>query len=286
MVLTDEQARIVQAIDAEFQRLIKLGKTHATILGEMHDHLAGFKQLMDAGAGVMREAGRRYPGFYRFAKVLERTARGIQSGAIPVPGGRQAPARETKSPQTDQIRAYRELAAAMDLRMRQLAEQGVPTQAVIGRMAGHLVDLQKIWTTTTDEQLAMLCGEYPGFHQFAMLMEEGAAAEVQKSGRSYDGLPELPTALKEQLAALLGTAAKLERDYQSVLDAAGAPVPPDWLAPIIKLDAQWTADLVRFTDALRSTGVPQQSREIILPALEDMARRIGGLEERSRTHPH
>jgi hypothetical protein len=24
-------------------------------------------------------------------------------------------------------------------------------------MTGHLLDLQKIWTTTTDEQIAMLC---------------------------------------------------------------------------------------------------------------------------------
>jgi hypothetical protein len=231
MPLTDEQTSIAQAIDAEFQRLIKLGKTHATILGQMHDHLSGIKQLMDAG--VMREAGDRYPGLYRFAKMLERTALGIQSGAIPVPGGRQPPSR-----QTDPLRACRELAAGMDLRMRQLAEEGVPTQAIIGRMTGHLVDLQKIWTSTTDEQLAMLCGEYPAFYQFAALMEEAAAAERQKSSRSYDDQPELPAAMKEQLAALLGTAAKLERDFQSVLDAAGAPGPADWLAPIVKPHAQ------------------------------------------------
>jgi hypothetical protein len=279
MKLTDEQASIAQAIDSEFQRLIKLGKSHATILGQMHDHLAGFKQLMDAG--VMREAGDRYPGFFRFAKVLERTARGIQSGAIPVPGGRQAPSR-----QTDPLGACRNLAAAMDLRMRQLAEEGVPTQAIIGRMTGHLVDLQKIWTSTSDKQLAILCAEYPGFHRFATLMEEATAAESQKSSRFYDGLPELPAVIKEQLAALLGTAARLERDYQSVLDAARAPVPPDWLAPIVKLHAQWTADFARFRDALKSAGVPRKSHDIILPVLDGMARRIGELEGRAQTHPH
>jgi hypothetical protein len=279
MPLTDEQTSIAQAIDAEFQRLIKLGKTHATILGQMHDHLAGIKQLMDAG--VMREAGDRYPGLYRFAKMLERTARGIQSGAIPVPGGRQAPSRHT-----DPLRACRELAAGMDLRMRQLAEEGVPTRAIIGRMTGHLVDLQKIWTSTTDEQLAMLCGEYPAFYQFAALMEEAAAAERQKSSRSYDNQPELSAAMKDQLAALLGTAAKLERDFQSVLDAAGAPAPADWLAPIVKLHAQWTADFVRFRSALKSAGVPQKSHDTILPVLDGMARRIAELEGRARTHPH
>jgi hypothetical protein len=279
MPLTDDQASIAHAIDAEFQRLIKLGKTHATILGEMNDHLLGFKQLMDAG--VIREAGDRYPGFYRFAKVLERTARSIQSGAIPVPGSRQAQSR-----QSDPLQACRELAAAMDLRMRQLAEEGVATEAIIGRMTGHLVDLQKIWTSTTDEQLAMLCGEYPAFYQFAALMEEAAAAERQKSSRSYDDLPELPAAIKEQLAALLGTAARLERDYQSVLDAAGTPVPPDWLAPIVKLHALWTADLVRFKDALKSAAVEKKSHDTILPVLDGMAGRIGELEGRARTLPH
>jgi hypothetical protein len=279
MPLTDEQASIAQAIDAEFQRLIKMGKTHATILGQMHDHLPGLMQLMDAS--VMREAGFQYPGFYKFAKVLERTARGIQSGAIPVPGGGQSQSR-----QTDSLGACRELAAAMDLRMRQLAEEGVPTNAIIGRMTGHLLDIQKIWTTTTDDQLATLCREYPGFYRYASLMEEAAIAESQKSSRSYDGQPELPAAIKEQLTALLGTAAKLERDYQSVLDAAGAPVPSELHAPIVTIHAQWTADLTRFKDALLAAGVPQTSRNTILPVLDVMARRIWELDGRARAHLH
>lgn len=78
-------------------------------------------------------------------------------------------------------------------------------------MTGHLLDLHKIWTTTTDEQLAMLCRAYPGFCRYASLMEEASIAESQKSSRSSGGQPELPAAIKEQLKALLGTAAKLER---------------------------------------------------------------------------
>jgi hypothetical protein len=89
MSLTDEQARIAQAIDGEVDRLVKQGKSQATILGLMHDHMALFKQLLDAG--VMQEAAARYPGFRQFAKILERTARGIRSGAIAVPGRPAAP---------------------------------------------------------------------------------------------------------------------------------------------------------------------------------------------------
>ena len=111
-------------------------------------------------------------------------------------------------------------------------------------------------------------------------MEEAAEAERQKPARPYDDLPELPDALKEQLSSLLGTAAKLERDYQSVLDAAGTAAPASWLLPLGRLHAQWQADLTRFRAALQSAGVPQKSRDMVLPALERMAQQIGKLEAR------
>lgn len=276
MSLTDEQARIAQAIDGEFQRLVRQGKSQATILGLMHDHMPLFKQLMDAG--VMQEAADRYPGFRQYAKMLERMARGIQSGAIAVPGKRAAPRRN--NPMSE----YRRLAAGMDLRMEQLAAEGVPASAVIDRMTGHLPDLHRIWTSVTDDQLAMLCREYPGFYRYAALMEEAAEAERRKPARPYDDLPELPDALKEQVLALLGTAARLERDYQTVLDAAGAPAPPSWVQPLIELRTRWEADLSRFKAAFHSAGVPQKSRDILLPGLERMARRIAELEDRVQGH--
>jgi hypothetical protein len=264
--LTDEQARIAQAIDGEFHRLLRQGKSQATILGLMHDHMPLFKQLMDAG--VMQEAAERYPGFRQYAKILERTARGIQAGAIAVPG------RRAKPQQNDPMSEYRKLAAGMDLRMEQLAAQGVPVSAMIDRMAGHLPDLHRIWTSTTDDQLAMLCREYPGFHRYAALMEEAAEAERRKPARPYDDLPELPDALKEQLLALLSTAAKLERDLQAVLDAGGSLAPTSWIRPLIELRTHWEADRNRFKEALQSAGVPQKSQNVILPELERMARRI------------
>jgi hypothetical protein len=177
---------------------------------------------------------------------------------------------------------YRQLAAAMDLRMRQLAEEGVPRAAIIERMTGYIADLGRIWNATTDEQLAALCHEYPGFHTYAALMEEAAEAERQKPARAYDDLPEFPDALKEQLSSLLGTAAKLERDYQSVLDAAGTPASSPALLPLGQLHAQWQADLTRFRAAIQCASVPQKARDIVLPGLERMAQQIATLAARVR----
>jgi hypothetical protein len=82
----------------------------------------------------MQEAAERYPGFRQYAKILERTARGIQ-GASAVPGRRARPQ------QNDPVSEYRRLAAGMDLHMEQLAEDGVPVSTMIDRIAGHLPDL-------------------------------------------------------------------------------------------------------------------------------------------------
>jgi hypothetical protein len=271
MSLTEEQAKIAQAIDGEFHRLFRQGKSQATILGLMHDHLPLFKQLMDAG--VVQQAADGYPGFRQYTKILERTARGIRSGAIAAPGTRAAPRH------TDPMSECRRLAAEMDLRMEQLAAQGVAVSAVIDRMAGYVPDLQRIWTSTSDDQLASLCREYPGFYRYAALMEDAAAAERQKPTRPDDDLPELPDALKEHLSALLSTSTKLERNYQAVLDAADAAAPAS-IGPLIELRADWEADLRRFKAALQPAGVPQKSHEIILPALDRIARRIVELEGR------
>jgi hypothetical protein len=222
-------------------------------MAAMADHMPAFHQLLStAQPADMEQLTRKFPGLYRYAKILESLASGIQSGAIPVPGRKEVPQ------QTEQATGYRQLAGAMDLRVRQLAEEGIPRSAIIERMTGYVVDLGKIWNSTTDEQLAALCREYPGFHTYAELMEEAAEAERQKLARPYDGLSALPDALKEQLSSLLGAAAKLERDYQSVLDAAGTAAPTAWRLPPGRLHAQWQADLTRVitgADELPHPGV-------------------------------
>ncbi len=82
------------------------------------------------------------------------------------------------------------------------------------------------------------------------------------------------------------TAAKLERDYQAVLDAAGAPAPDSWIMPLIQLHSQWRGDLVRFKAASHLAGVPQKSRDIFLSAFERMERRIIELETRVQGAGH
>jgi hypothetical protein len=111
-------------------------------------------------------------------------------------------------------------------------------------------------------------------------MEEAAEAERRKPARPYDDLPELPDALKRQLSSLLSTATRLERDYQSALDAAGTPPAVSGLPVLDRVHAEWEADLGRFSAALPDAGVPQKSREIVLPLLNRMAQQIDTLKAR------
>lgn len=177
---------------------------------------------------------------------------------------------------------YREIAAGMDMRMRQLATEGVPVPAVIARMVSYLPDLQKLWTSTTDEQLAMLCREYPGFYRYATLMEEAARIEAQKTTRPYDNLPELSDPLKRQLTELLGNAASLERSYQSVLEMTNPSGSRRQIVDLIERHRHWTSDLTRFKAALHPSGVPQTARDLLVSTLGGVAKRIAELEARAQ----
>jgi hypothetical protein len=84
--MTGKQIRIAIRIDTAMQPLLRAGKDDVAILMGMSDHMIEFKELIDtAKPGVMDELCQRYPGFYRYAKVLENIAGAIQSGAIKVP---------------------------------------------------------------------------------------------------------------------------------------------------------------------------------------------------------
>lgn len=81
------------------------------------------------------------------------------------------------------------MVADIDQRARQLAAERVTGLALLNRMAGHVPDLQHIWTAATDQQLAALCHEYPGFYQYASAMEEAAQAERINPSSAYRDLP-------------------------------------------------------------------------------------------------
>lgn len=84
--MTAKHIRIAASIDSAMQPLICAGKDDVAILAGMGEHMTDFKHILDtAQPGVMDELCQRYPGFYRYAKVLENIAGAIQSGAIKVP---------------------------------------------------------------------------------------------------------------------------------------------------------------------------------------------------------
>lgn len=56
-----------------------------------------------------------------------------------------------------------------------------------------------------------------------IIVNASAEAERSKTSRPYDEVPELPDSLEDAMAALLVTAATLERSYQEVLDADKSP---------------------------------------------------------------
>lgn len=83
MSLTAKQLRIASIIDARVRELEQAGSDEVTILTEMVPLMPSFKKLLDtAGQRGMNELCDRFDGFYRYAKLLEIIAEGIQSGEI------------------------------------------------------------------------------------------------------------------------------------------------------------------------------------------------------------
>jgi hypothetical protein len=85
--LTEQQTRLANFLDTHVQRITASGEVDdLALLVAMVDHMDTFKQLMDSStAEEMDLLCERYPGLYRFGKVLERLAEGIASGRIRVP---------------------------------------------------------------------------------------------------------------------------------------------------------------------------------------------------------
>ena len=181
------------------------------------------------------------------------------------------------------VREFRMMAAAMDLDIQHLAREGVHGPVMIERMVGHLPDLQQIWTGASDDQLTTLCQEFPGFHQYARLMEEAAERERSKPSRPYDDLPELPDALKDRMAALLTTVATLERLYRAVLDADPSAERQFEVIDVNRLHSAWLADLEQCTSLLQRSAVPPKTIDIFLAAFHPIDARIAQMQNRAMT---
>jgi len=56
------------------------------LLVTIYDYMEGFKTVMDTSSSVQMDyLCQQYPGFYRFAKLMELMAQGIADGVIEVP---------------------------------------------------------------------------------------------------------------------------------------------------------------------------------------------------------
>ena len=170
---------------------------------------------------------------------------------------------------------FRRRAAKMDQHMQQLAAQGVnDASAIIQRMMGYVPDLHQIWIGTTDHQLMALSHEFPGFHRYALLMEEAFEAERQKGSRPYDGLAPLSEPHQQRAAHLLTTAATLERGYQALLGRGNRRVVRPQVHEMDQLHQQWLSDLESFKSALRAQGAEPRALEYVNEAFGHLAARI------------
>lgn len=82
-----QRRELAELLDGKVNELIRAGITDDfMLLSHMASDMPLFKRLMDLSrGGCMNDICAVYPGLYRFAKLLERIATGIQSGEIEVP---------------------------------------------------------------------------------------------------------------------------------------------------------------------------------------------------------
>ena len=91
---------------------------------------------------------------------------------------------------------------------------------------------------------------FPAFPDMPALWKRRLTQNTEKRRVFYDDVPELHDSLKDAMAALLVTAATLERSYQEALDADKSS--PEWRLQMNELNklhlslATWLGPLRRF----------------------------------------
>ena len=84
--LTSQQLQAVETIDAWVKGIEQRGGNEEQMLAGMYAYMTPFKQILDTAIPAeMDQLCARYPGFQRFARLLEQLAEGIASGRISVP---------------------------------------------------------------------------------------------------------------------------------------------------------------------------------------------------------
>ena len=85
MEISKNQRERAQRIDTFVNTIFENGGSEEDILTGMFDYMNDFKVLMDElPNGGVDFLCSQYQGFFRFAKLLERLAEGLQSGKIKV----------------------------------------------------------------------------------------------------------------------------------------------------------------------------------------------------------
>jgi hypothetical protein len=265
MPLTAQHLGMAARIDARIRQLDELGFLEVEILAEMKEYLPDFHQLMMTATSTEMDAlCEKYAGFFRFAKILETLASGIASGKIKVPDGKA-------------VNKEHKIAAAIDLRVRQLEAKGITGGALLEQMVGHLPDFYWLWSAVSDEKLMFLCREYPALYRYGVLMEEAAEVESKKEKTSYGHLPPLPDSVIPIIVQLMTDGATIERELQTILDGQGQR---DMWLEIEIVDCHhehWVAQFAGLTNLLLTANVPRESQVMMMRIFEPMAQRINYL---------
>lgn len=165
------------------------------------------------------------------------------------------------------------VAAAIDLRVRQLEAQGITGPAMANQMLGHMQDLQRIYDAVSDRALLDLCRRFPGFERYARLMEgisEQSQTMAAAGTHPYGGLPELPEPLKVSLTHLMRGAVDLEREFQAAMDTGRA----EQAERLTMMRRQWADDLRKLVEEFRSPDVPLRTQALVQQVVKAMAERI------------
>ena len=265
---TAEHRQIAARIDARMQQLETLNLVDSEIIAAMTGHMADFHRLLqDSTSAAIDALCQEFAGFYRYAKIVETIAAGVSSGRLDVPGGQ----------------AYDEnrVASAIHQHVLQLEAKGIAGPALLEHMVGHILDLQQLWSTASDESLVRLCKRYPGLYRYGVLMEAAAEAEKKKSNTGYDHLPRLPESVKPSVTQLLSLGAALERGLQAAMDGHGQRDTSIEDALVDTHLQQWTTQLASLPSELQRAGVPEASRALMMAIFGPMAHRIEQLHRQA-----